>query len=754
VQESTPPQPLAAVTPHTATATAPPPPLPQTVQPTHLLDRLATLFRHLRLIVAVFSIVFVIGMLQSFSTVPRYRARATVLIQDERTTSITSLNANDRTYWEDPEPYFNTQFQILKGRALGRRAIQKLDLVKKGLPTSNQGDLVSSVSALRLKLTDAVRSAVTSTPNTEAPAPDENAKESATIAAFMGGVQVTPIKGTRLVEVSYDSIDPQFATTAVNTVVAEYIAQNLDIRLRNIDSTLEWLTEQLKAQQAKLTAAEQAMLQYRVDKDALSLDNRQDIVGASLSAVNANLTQARATRLQKQALYEQIKNLDASSELADSFPAVALAPSIAGLKQQMSGLENELAKQSHRGPGHPDVKTLNDQIATLQKQLVLEKSRVLEAIRNDYRAAVANENSFAGALEDQKRRSMDLDRKSASYTVLEREAAGEREVYQTLLKEEKELRVIQNSRANNIQLMDVAETPKAPYVPNRRRDVLMSIVFGLALAVGLAFGVEYLDDRVKSPDEVTRRLKLSLLGLVPAVRGERVPILSSNVPHDFGEAFRSLRTSLVFTSAAEGARVIGVTSTQPLEGKTTTACNLGMVLAYGGARVLLIDADMRRPGLHRPLGMTNEEGLSHVLTGQARLRQVVRQTSEPNLLVITAGHPPPNPSELLASGRMQQLLGHLARGPFDWVIIDTPPVLAVTDAVILAPHLNGFVFVIGAEMTRIVHAERAIETLKTGHQPIIGAVLNRVDFDRNKYYYSRYYGYQYKSYYGQSSTPV
>jgi capsular exopolysaccharide synthesis family protein len=228
--------------------------------------------------------------------------------------------------------------------------------------------------------------------------------------------------------------------------------------------------------------------------------------------------------------------------------------------------------------------------------------------------------------------------------------------------------------------------------------------------------------------------------------------LAREVPHDFGEAFRSLRTSLVFTSRCDGARLVGVTSTQPLEGKTTTACNLAMVLAYGGARVLLIDADMRRPGLHRTLGMQNNAGLSHVLTGQARVREVVRRTHDPNLLVITAGRTPPNPSELLASERMHQLLANLAAGPFDWVIVDTPPVLAVTDAVILAPYLSGIAFVVGAEMTRRAHVERAMQTLQTaGRQPIIGVVLNRVDFDRNKYYYSRYYGYQYKSYYGQAA---
>jgi capsular exopolysaccharide synthesis family protein len=259
---------------------------------------------------------------------------------------------------------------------------------------------------------------------------------------------------------------------------------------------------------------------------------------------------------------------------------------------------------------------------------------------------------------------------------------------------------------------------------------------------------------VKLPDGVTRRLKLPLLGLIPAVAGGKPPVLTGAVPHDFGEAFRSLRTSLVFTNGSPGKRIIAVTSTQPLEGKTTTACNLAVAIALGGSRVMLIDADMRRPGLHRTMGMRNEIGLSHILTGQARLREAVQRTSENNLFVITAGRVPPNPSELLSSERMFQLIANLASGPFDWVIIDTPPVLAVTDAVILAPNMSGLVFVIGAEMTRRAHAERAVQTLQSAKTNIIGAVLNRVDLNRNKYYYSRYYGYHYQSYYSESSTPA
>jgi capsular exopolysaccharide synthesis family protein len=751
-------QPAAAIRPAVEPLT-PQPSLPQPIEEVHILDRLAAVFRHIRLVASVFAVVLAIGLVHSYSTVPRYLAKATILIQDERSTSVTNLSANDRTYWEDPEPYFNTQYQILRGRGLGRRVVGKLDLVHHPVPSGPESGLFATFGAARSKLSAWIRAKTSSSPATaapqEPPSRDETSEESAAVGAFVGGIQVIPVKGTRLVDVTYDSTDPQFAAVAVNTLVQEYVEQNLDLRLRNIDTTLDWLGQQLSKQALKVEEAERAMADYRTEQNALSLDNRQNIVGARLNQLNDAVTKAKTARLEKQALHDQVRNLDPNSPNLDTFPVVAQSPVIQTLKGQLSSLESERAKNAERwGPNHPEMQKLNGSIENVRRQLQLETAKVVESIRNEYRAALANEQSLAASLEDQKRQAMDLDRKSASYTVLEREAASEREVYNSLLQQEKELRVIRNSRANNIQIMDTAETPKGPYVPNRRKDILMSIVLGLALAVGLAFGIEYLDDTIKTPDDVTRRLRLPLLGLVPAVRGERAPILARQVPHDFGEAFRSLRTSLVFTSRGDGPRLIGVTSTQPLEGKTTTACNLAMVLAYGGARVLLIDADMRRPGLHRTMGIENQAGLSHVLTGQARVRDVVRRTHDPNLLVMTAGRTPPNPSELLASTRMRQLLQNLASGPFDWVIVDTPPVLAVTDAVILSAHLSGLAFVVGAEMTRRAHVDRAIETLQTGQPRIIGVVLNRVDFDRNKYYYSRYYGYQYKSYYGTAATPA
>ena len=719
-----------------------------TVPEVHLLDRLAVVFKHLRLIVAVFAVVVSIAMLESYSATPMYKSLARIVIQDERSTAIGSLNSTDPAYWQDPEPYFNTQYRILQSRGLARRVLRTIPP-----PPAAQPGTFARVTSLPRQLLNRWRNQPAPA-KAEAPGRDESADESAAIGGFLGGLEIVPVKSTRLVEIVYASPDAEYAALAANTVAREYVQQNLDSKLLNTNNTLDWLKSELDKQRTKVEAAERAMANYQEGQNAMSLDGRQNIVIARLNSLNEAVTKAKTNRLQKESLHRQLGNVTADTPGVDTFPVVAQNTTIQELKQQIARLNAEKAALRQRlQEGHPQVQAINTQIENAGARLTVETNKVLEAIGNEYRAALAEEQSLSGSLEEQKRQAMDLNRKNISYSILQREAEGERNVYNALLQQEKEMRVVSNSRANNVQMMDAAEVPGAPFTPNHGRDWLMALVLGLALGLAFAYTVEYLDDTVKIPDDVTKRLRLPLLGLVPAVSGGKVPVLTNPVPHDFGESFRSLRTSLVFTSGGDGKRTIAVTSTQPLEGKTTTACNLAVALALGGSRVMLIDADMRRPGLHRTMGLQNEVGLSHVLTGQARVREAVQRTSEPNLYVMTAGRTPPNPSELLSSARMQNLVANLQSGPFDWVIIDTPPVLAVTDAVIIAPYVSGLVFVVGAEMTRRAHAERAIETIQSGKPNIIGAVLNRVDLNRNKYYYSRYYGYHYKSYYG-SDTPA
>jgi polysaccharide biosynthesis transport protein len=722
-------------------------------QNVHLLDRISALFRHRRIAGSAFAIVVGVMMLQTYSKVPLYRASARVVIQDERTTAVGTLNATDPMFWQDGEKYYNTQYSILQSRGLARRVVQRLQLQNhplfNGTAPQSRGPL-TVIREARRTLAATVRGLFSrDEPAAAKPAPDESAVESGLISQFLAGVEIVPDRSNRLVEIVYTSTDPAFAALAATTLAEEYTQQNLDLRLETVNKNLAWLEEEVVKQEKKVTEAEEAMTRYRENQNALSLDDRQNIVVARLNTLNDTATRAKTARLQKEAVYNQVTSVDPKSDAADGYPVISTNAGVMEAKTRLNDLLADKARLSSRYlPGHPDLIKVEGQVESARAALVAQRSRVIESARNEYEAAVEEERSYAGQLESQKGTAMDLDRKSGAYLVLQRQAETNRQVYQSLLQQQKELRVVSNSRTNNIQVMDRAEPPGAPFSPDARRDLFTALIAGLLVAVGLAFGLEYLDDTVKTPDDVTGRLRLPLLGLVPSVAGTRVPLLSETVPHDFGEAFRSLRTSLVFTSAAEGPRVIAVTSSQPLEGKTTTACNLGMVLALGGARVLLVDADMRRPGLHTVVGAQNEVGLSHLLVGQARVRDAVQQTGEPNLFVISAGLIPPNPSELLSSERMSALLANLRAGPFDWVIIDTPPVLAVTDAVIVARGVAGVVFVIGSEMTRRVHAERAIETLTAGKPKSVGAVLNRVDFDRNKYYYSRYYGHHYQNYYG------
>ena len=726
-------------------------------QQVHLLDRLTAVFRHRRIAGAAFVIVVSLMMLQTYSKIPLYRASARVEIQDERSTAVGNLNSNDPMYYQDPEPYYNTQYSILRSRGLAKRVVQRLQLQNhplfNGSAPQSRGPL-SAVREARRAIGTSVRNVISrGKPEVpaEKPAPDESAVESSLISQFLGGVEVIPEKSTRLVEIAYVSPNPEFAALAATTLAEEYAQQNLDVRLETINKNLVWLTDEVAKQEKKVTEAEAAMSKYREQQNALSLEDRQNIVVSRLNTLNDTATRARTTRLQKEASYNQVKSVDPKSDAADAYPVISTNQGVMEAKTRLNDLNAEKARLSARYlAGHPDLIKVEGQIESARAALIAQRTRVIESAKNEYEAAVIEERSYAGQLESQKGAAMDLDRKSGGYLVLQRQAETNRQVYQSLLQQQKELRVVSNSRTNNVHVLDRAEAPGAPFSPNARRDWFTALMAGLLVALGLAFGIEYLDDTVKTPDDVTDRLRLPLLGLVPSVRGKRVPLLSEAVPHDFGEAFRSLRTSLVFTSGSEGPRVVAVTSSQPLEGKTTTACNLGMVLALGGSRVLLVDADLRRPGLHTVIGAQNEIGLSHLLVGQARVREAVQKTSEPNLFVISAGRIPPNPSELLASERMSALLSNLRTGPFDWVIIDTPPVLAVTDAVIVARAVSGVVFVIGSEMTRRVHAERAIETLSGGKPASIGAVLNRVDFDRNRYYYSRYYGYHYQNYYGTS----
>jgi polysaccharide biosynthesis transport protein len=667
----------------------------------HLRDRLSVFYRYRYVAVLAFLVILAAAGLRAYSQTPMYRASARLLIdlEDERSLAMEGVSTTSSTAYQDPEPYFQTQYRILTGRDLARRVIARV-----------QGGPGATTA-----VTDGQ------------------------IGEFTSRILVEPVRASRLVDVVIVSPDPALAASSANILAEEYVQQNLDLRRQNMERSLEWLAQELARQKTTVEASERAMAQYREDQNALSLEDRQNIVIARLNQLNDAATRARTNRAQKESLYTRLASLGPKAAAADSIPEILQNPYIQSLKAQLAELERRKALLSERyGDKHPEMLTVHASILDATRQLNTEIAKAVASIRHDYDSAMLEEETLAIALEEQKEIATDLDRKSVTYTVLQRDAESNRELYQTLLRREKELQVLANSRGNNVRLVERAAIPQAPFSPNLRRAVMLGTIVAFLVAIGLVLGLDYLDDTIKTPEDITR-LGLPFLALIPAVRsGRDRPTLSGH--NDFSEAIRSLRTSITLCTR-QGGTIVLVTSAQPLEGKTTTACNLATALAFGGAKVLLIDADMRRPGVHRAFGLENRCGLSELLNGQAHLTQAVQRLAEPDLWIMPAGSTPPNPSELLASGRMEALLGQVQHGPFDWVIVDTPPVLAVTDASILTQWVSGVAFVVGSEMTRRRLAERAIETLAAGRPRILGAVLNRVDVSRNKYYYARHYGY-------------
>jgi capsular exopolysaccharide synthesis family protein len=718
---------------------------------THLLDRLSVLFKYRRAVIGVGLIVIGWMMVDSYTTVPMYRATARIQIEDDKVGIGTPVEIAQSMMLQDPEVYLQTQLRIIRGRELARRVAAKLEL--SGVPEFNgQGTpptpLAGTIQSIKWYGSWPVRLLFGSTQTPPGQAVPTGGTDAELAGALIDRLEVNPNRGTQLVDLTFLSADPEFAARAANAYAGEYVDQNLEVKVSSLDRGLEKLTAEVERQKALVQASELKLAEYRDRQDAGALADNQNIVVARLTQLNEAVTRARTERIQREAVWKQVQSAGGN---VDTLSVIVQSPTIQNLKGQVAELEREQARVAERyGDRHPDYRKVQDQLASARRQLEDETRKASQNAKAEYESALAQEQSLGQALAEQQVAASALGRKGVNYSVFQREAESNREIYNMLLQREKELRVVANSRTNNVRVVDTAEVPGAPFTPNHRQDWIYALFFGAVLGIAAAFAIDYLDDTVKTPEDITRRLKLKLLGLVPAVRGERHPLLSGPVPHDFGEAFRSLRTALVSQVEGDGPKVLAVTSAQPLEGKTTTAVNMALVLALGGSRVLLIDADMRRPSVNKALRLNNDRGLSQLLAGQARMREVVQRTHDPNLLVITAGRTPANPSELLASERMRALVSGLETGPFDWVVIDTPPVLAVTDAVIVAPLVAAVTFVVGAEMTRWRLAEHAVETILSGNPRSVVAVLNKVDFAGNRYYYSRYYGHQYKSYYAEA----
>ena len=725
-----------------------------------LHEYVKVLFKRRWMVATVFLLIVGAVTIYSFTATPIYSAKTRLLIEAENQ-NIVSFKAvldGDQTRAD----YYQTQYNILQSRALARRTLDQLKLWDVA-PFGGPVDHSFSITRTVLGAPKAVSGALTrwfspktpsSMPDLTIPGADETTAQSRSINAFASHLTIAPIRNSRLVDLRYDLPNPRLATSIVNALASNYIQQSLEFKFNASKDAGDWLGQRLGEQRKELEESEARLQQYREQNDAISLKDRENIVVQKLSDLNSAVTQAKSETFQREALFRQLEQLRGESAMLDTFPAILTNGFIQQQKVELAALQSQYAQMGDKlGERHPDMVKLRSAIEVTQNKIDGEIVKVVQSVKNDYLAALAKENSLAGALNAQKGDALAMNRKAIDYSVLDREVQSGRQLYDNLLQRAKETGVSSELRTSNIRVVDKAEQPLGPISPQKGLNLLLSVFGGSLAACGLAFFVEYLDSRIKSPEEIRIHLGLSHLGLLPSLDAKTLaggyPMISKTVPGNFSEAFRAVRTNVLFSTAQEGSRSIVVTSTGPGEGKSMVASNLSISLAQAGQRTLLIDADLRKPKTHEIFELPQEPGLSNLLVGNAKASEVVRKSGVSNLWVIPCGHVPPNPAELLGSQRFKDFIGSL-KDHFDWVVIDTPPVMAVTDAALVAHDASGVVFVVGSEMTSRHAAKTAIDQLRRAHAHFIGAVLNRVDLQRNSYYYSQYYRKEYSDYYQKS----
>jgi capsular exopolysaccharide synthesis family protein len=639
---------------------------------------------------------------------------------------------------------FQTEYQLLRGRGLAEKVVAKLDLQKN--PELQTGPTMSPWERFQRRFLG--RAHVPNVDSDGIPLPPA-------VAAVRSRVIVEPLPGGRLVNVRFNAYDPQLAAQVANTLVELYIEQAVDFRFNTTSEATEFLSERLRDQKKKLEEAEKALQDFRRRNSLVNFDE-QGVTSDKVQALETAVMSARMNRIQKETLYSQLRSLSPAQVAMSS--AFLSSPIAQKIKEEISTLKAEQARLSETlGEKHPDMVRVRSEIKAAEDKLAAEGQSFMRGAQGDYQLAANQEGTLLANLESARREALNVNSIAVEYGVLKREVESNRQLFDSLMSRAKETGLETELKSSNVRIVERAEVPGAPISPQHRKNYELGALIGLALGVGLTLLFEHLDNTIKTPEDVKEHLGLPFLGMVPDVAAKSgstlprpSPVILKNQTSAVAEAYRVLRTNLIFTSADAAGRALLVTSANPGEGKTTTVVNLAASLALNGARVLAVDADLRRPTIHQHFAIAKAPGLSDLIVGKCQASEAIQTTRVKGLQVLPCGYVPPNPAELLGSATMKQVVNAL-RSHYDWVLIDTPPILAMADTPVLCPLVDGVVLVIGAEVSRRPGLQRAIDQVLGLGAKITGVVLNKVNLEKNSYYYGQYYGEYYRSYYADGS---
>lgn len=573
-------------------------------------------------------------------------------------------------------------------------------------------------------------------------------KASDPVAAFSDGMLVTPMKDTRLVSIGYIHHDPAKAAEIANMIAEVYMSENVDRKLRTVRRSEEWLANQAQEWLEKKIDSDNALVKYRKDNDLLAIADKNNLVQKNLANMYDQYTQARSERIAAENEYQLVEGLYKKGEL-DSLISYFSTTTLNSLKDQYNQVDRSYLSLSERYlPKYPRMLQLESERTSLKQKLQEEIRRLVKGKEAEYMLRKSKEESLQSEFEKGKVEAADVEEKMVQAQQLMNASETNLKFYNALNKRQVETDLVSLLKNSNLEIIDVATPPVYPSRPNVSLNVLLALVVGLSGGIALAFGVEYLDKTFKSPEELEEYLGIPLLGLLPVLNPEgegvkRDLFVHRNPKSTIAECCRSIRTRILLGNPVKQPRTLLITSASPREGKSTIAVSLGITMAQSDQRTLLVDTDLRRPRLHHVFGQTLDKGLTTIMDGSTSIEDAVSPTEVKNLSFLASGPIPANPSELLGSARMEQVMKDLL-ARYDFIIFDSPPCIAVTDAVVLSTKTDGVIFVIKQGSTTKEAAKEAHRRLGNIGENLLGCIMNNVNIDRDaygyRYYYYHYYG--------------
>jgi polysaccharide biosynthesis transport protein len=732
------------------------------------LRRLWHVVRKRKLVIAVIAVlVTTVVTVEVFRSKSIYQAMTTIEVGKERTMMrsgdvVIQTDEMDDTYLVSLG--MKTKMRLLQSRPLLEDVVVnlKLDQNPKFLDVTTKKSMWEAMQSIGSKFRPqearpAAPPAVQTLLAAQSDAPrsrEESARLSPYVDVLAANLSAEPLADTRMMVVSFTHTDPVIAADVVDNIAQVFIKRSFENKTESYTSTSNWLERSTRELKAKVEQAEQALANYSRENNIYSTDGKENLAIDKLSRLHDQATRAETDRILKQSLYEEVQ-----AGRADKLPEAFIEARTAELKKKLGELTVQLAQlDATYGPKNPRVIELKQQLAAIQQQVDESRHGLEEKLKADYQRSVRDEQSLKAALERAKTEAAQQNQAAIQYSLLKQDVETAKQLYTDFLQKMNQTKIQEHEQHNNLKMIDPPQVPVAPLGPNRARTILIGFLLSLVAGVGLVLFLEYLDNTVKTVEDVARYAQLPALSVIPALSGRRSRRHLSNgdkrgaaltlkeaapLNRDLlatldsrssaAEAYRALRTSVLLSSVDQPPKLLLVTSGQPGEGKTTTAINTAISLAQLGGSVLIIDCDMRKPSVHKVLGIEQPLGLSTYLSHNAKLIDVMQKLPVANLWVLPCGPIPPNPAEMISSARMKELLRTLAEN-FDHVVIDSPPLLKVTDSVILSTMVDGVILIVhGGKSTGEV-LRRTRQELSLAGAKIFGVVLNNVESDQGEYY--------------------